>query len=282
MEKNTKNNIDLTIMFVGFDGYSDIWNDCINLYNKFWPKRPCRTLFINNDKEVSWDGIEVLHAGKDAEWSRKVQLGLQHCSTNYVCLLLEDFFVGSDINNEIINETIELIHKENIRYYKLVNMSRAVKNHDPIYRDYNYLHIIPESDEYGVSLQAAIWKKEYLEELVGKENYNAWVFEFRQVEKSQGKLKTPKPGCVYDERNILNLKHGVVQSKFIPTTVRYFNSIGSPLSIKREVLSYSQYFRIQAISFIKYLLPESARRPVKKMMELFGMKFVSTERNEKK
>lgn len=274
-------NYEMTILFIGFDGYSDMWDDCVRLFKKFWPDCPYRTIFINNEKEVSWDGVEVLHAGKDAEWSRKVQLGLRSTETPYVCLLLEDFLIGEKIDTKNIDKTVKFIIKENIRYFKLTNMSRAVKNRDPNYKNIKYLHIIPESDEYGVSLQAAIWDKKFLEEKVGNDNYNAWTFEFDRVLEAEGKPDTANPGCIFDDRNILNLKHGVVQSKYIPGTVRYFKMIGEPLNIEREILTYFQYYRIQFVSLCKYLMPKSLRKPIKSILEKCGMKFVSTTRKNK-
>lgn len=271
-------NKDMTVVFIGFDGYSDMWGDCIRLYKKFWPDCPYRTLFINNKKIFSSAGIEVFHAGEKAEWSRKVQLAIDVIDTPYICLLLEDFLIGKKVDTKQVNETISFIKREGIRYFKLVNMSRAIKNTDPKYKNYKFLHIIPESDEYGVSLQAAIWKKEYLSELVGTENYNAWIFEFNRVKEAAGKSYIAKAGCVFDDRNILNLKHGVVQSKYIPGTVRYFRKIGEPLNIERETLSYFEYYKIQAISFCKYILPQPMRKPIKTVLERMGVKFVSTMR----
>lgn len=273
-------NRDMTIVFIGFDGYSDMWDDCIRLYKKFWPDCPYKTLFVNNEKNVTWEGIEVLHAGQDAEWSRKVQLAIEKVDTPYICLLLEDFLVGKRIDTAQIKKTVSFIKEDNIRYFKLVNMSRAVKNTDPIYKGKKFLHVIPESDEYGVSLQAAIWNKEYLAELVGDENYNAWIFEFDRVKEAIGKPDAAKEGCIFDDRNIFNLKHGVVQSKYIPGTVKYFKKINEPLNIEREVLTYTKYYKIQATSFVKYMLPKPIRKPVKMLMEKCGMKFVSTERNK--
>ena len=273
-------NKDMTIVFIGFDGYSDLWNDCFKLFNMFYKDNPYRTLFINNIKEVSYPGIETFHAGEDAEWSKKVQLAIKEAGTPYICLLLEDFFIGKTIDNIEIEKTVELIKKDNLKYYKLVNLSRAVKNRDAQYKDYKYLHIIPEDDEYGVSLQAAIWNKEYLKELLGEDNYNAWIFEFNRVKEAKGKPNTPKEGCVFDDRNIFNFKHGVVQSKYIPGTIKYFKKIGIELNVQRQVMSYAQYYKIRLISKGKYALPKSFRKKVKGFLERRGMKFVSTIREK--
>lgn len=270
----------MTIAFIGFDGYSDMWDDCIKLFQRFWRDCPYKVLFINNEKDVSWHGVEVLHAGKDAEWSRKVQLAIDNCNTQYLCLLLEDFLVGSSIDTGVVDRTLKFIRNENIRYFKLVNMSRAVKNRDPIYKGYRFLHIIPKSDEYGVSLQAAIWDKEYLAELLGKDNYNAWVFEFNQVKAAEGQPDEPNPGCVFDDRNILNLKHGVIQSKYLPGTIRYFRKLGLELNVEREVMSYTNFYKMRLISKGKYMVPKNARSCVKKLLEKTGMKFVSTVRDK--
>lgn len=273
------NSKDMTIVFIGFDGYCDLWNDCFELFNRFWPDCPYDILFVNNSKDVSYKNVKTLHAGEDAEWSRKVQIALQNCDTQYICLLLEDFFVGDTIDNKSISKMVRFIKKEKMLYYKLVNMSRAVKNRDPQYKGYSFLHVIPESDEYGVSLQAAIWDKDYLTQKIGHGNYNAWKFEFDRVKESDMNNHAPRVGCVFDDRNVLKLRHGVVQSKYIPSTVAYFHRIGYNLNLQRECLSYIQYYKIQFSSLVKYLLPQSARGKVKRFAEHLGMKFVSTTRD---
>lgn len=273
--------MDMTIVFIGFDGYCDLWDDCMALFWKFWPDCPYEVIFVNNTLKKQFRQTRVIHAGEDAEWSKKVQCALAEVKTEYVCLLLEDFFVGKTIDTDTIKETVEFIKKEKIKYYKLVNMSRAVRNRDATYKGIKYLHIIPESDEYGVSLQAAIWEKDYLSELVGKDNYNAWKFEFDRVRETDRNNDCARKGCVFDERNILNLKHGVVQSKYIPGTVRFFKKQGIELNINRDVLTEFQYAKIQFTSFCKYALPKNLRVPIKRIMEKAGYKFVSTTRDTK-
>ncbi|MDY2627202.1 MAG: hypothetical protein SOW08_02620 [Lachnospiraceae bacterium] len=270
----------MTVVFIGFDGYSDLWDDCMDLYRRFWPDCPYRTLFVNNEKEAAFEGIDVIHAGADAEWSKKVQIAIERVHTPYICLLLEDFLVGDTINTRKVKNSLEFIEKHNIRYFKLVNMNRAVKNRDPHYGEYRFLHVIQQSDEYGVSLQAAVWSKEYLSELLGTDNYNAWTFEFNRVREAAGKPDIPNPGCVFDERNILNLHHGVIQGKYLPGTIKYFQRLGINLNVKREVMSRMQYYKLRLISRGKYMLPRSMRNPLKKILEKMGMKFVSTVRDK--
>lgn len=93
-------------------------------------------------------------------------------------------------------------------------------------------------------------------------------------------MNTAKSGCVFDDRNILNLQHGVIQSKYIPRTIKYFNKKGIKLNVQREVMSYVQYYKIRLGSKVKYTLPKSLRGKVKHILEKYGMKFISTVRNK--
>lgn len=272
----------MTVIFVGFDGYSDMWGDCMSLYHRFWKDCPYRTIFVNNEKEVSFGGVDVIHAGINAEWSMKVRLAVQEAQTPYICLLLEDFLVGEKINTKRIDSTVRFINQEKLKYYKLANMSRAVKNRNPYYKGKKFLHIIPESDEYGVSLQAAIWDKDYLLKLLGEGNYNAWIFEFNRVREAEGKPDIPNQGCVFDDRNILNLQHGVIQSKYLPGTIRYFKKKGINLNVEREIMSWPHYYKLRLISRGKYMIPKNMRNSIKRLLEKNGMKFVSTVRDGKK
>ena len=268
----------MTIVFIGFDGYSDLWSDLFSLFNHFWPDCPYKVLFVNNVIEVDYDNVQTLHAGADAEWSRKVQIALKNADSPYVCLLLEDFFIGSTIDTKLIEKTIQFINDEKIKYYKLANMSRAVKNRDACYKAREFLHVIPESDEYGISLQPAVWEKNFLSAKLGSGNYNAWKFEFDRVKEADEKSNRVNPGCVFDDRNILKLQHGVIQSMYLPGTIRYFKTKGIELNVKRKVMSWPNYFKLRLISKGKHSLPRFLRSPIKKMLEKCGMKFVSTMR----
>ena len=108
----------MSIVFIGFDGYSDMWNDCISLIKRFWKDCPYKIMFVDNEKKVNWERVEVINAGKEAEWSKKVQIAIEKCNTPYIFLLLEDFLVGSKIDTNEIKNTIDFIKKENIQYYK--------------------------------------------------------------------------------------------------------------------------------------------------------------------
>lgn len=273
-------NKDMSIIIIGFDGYKDLWNDFFELFNRFWRDCPFEVIFVNNLFEIEPKGITVLHAGEHAEWSKKVRLALEQVDSPYVLLLLEDFFIGKKIDTKEVLNTIDYIKTKNLNYYKLTNMNRAIKKGKQPIDNKDYLFQISEDDEYGVSLQAAIWKKTFLADLIGIGNYNAWKFEFDRVHAMNSTEKEARDGCVYDSRNILNIKHGVMQGKYLPNTLNYFKKIGIKLNTSRPIMTYSQYYRVMLQSLVKYSLPIPAQRRLKKLMENFGYEFVSTKRDK--
>ena len=270
----------LTIAFVTCDEYSDLWNNCLGLFQRFWSTCPYEVLFINNTQEVSWPGVKVLHAGDESQWSRRVQLALENCKTPYLCLLLEDFFIGAPINNIAVENALNIIKKYNLVYYKITNFSRAIKNRDPLFEKYSFLHTIFQDDDYGISVQPAIWEVNYFKKLLGPNNYNAWRFEFDRVNEASHKSHIPAVGCVFDEQNILHIKHALIQGKYVPMTVKYFQKLDIPLTIERPIMSWSSYYCTRFISKGKYLLPKPLRLPIKRFLEKCGMKFVSTIRDK--
>lgn len=124
----------------------------------------------NNVRQPEYQGVPVINYGEEAQWSTRTRIAVEQLKEPYICLLLEDYFIGAMIDNNMIAEALDLIKQDGIRYYKLNNFSRVNTKR---YKNIDYLYTIPENMEYGISLQPAIWKREYLLELLGDSAYTA-------------------------------------------------------------------------------------------------------------
>ena len=116
--------IKLAIVGIFFDGYEDMWYDFVNLFHKNWPDCPYPLSIVDNVAEldpqkVDTSKVTVLHAGKDAEYSRKVQLAVDQIDAEYYLLLLEDFFVVKPVSNRKIRDVLAFIQREKIEYYTM-------------------------------------------------------------------------------------------------------------------------------------------------------------------
>lgn len=270
------NRANMAIVVIGFDGYDDLWDDFFILFRRFWSECPYKVYLVNNEKKSEYEGVTVVNAGRDAEWSRKVQVALESVDEDYLCLMLEDFYIGKKVNTKVVEKALQLMVEDHIKYYKLKTFSNI---NTAEYRDYKYLHVLPKNLEYGISLQPGIWKKSFLKEKVGTENYNAWKFECDCIAEAKKGGNALLEGCIYDDRNILEIQHGVVQGKYLPKALKYFEKQGYILNQQRRgAMQGKQYFVYRCKVFSNKYLPKVLKKKLKKIMNIFGMKFV-TDKN---
>lgn len=263
----------MAIVVVSFDGYSDLWDDFFGLLNKFWYDRKYPTYLVNNNLNPNYDNINVINCGDGLQWSSRTRIALEKIKEPYICLLLEDLFIGDYIINSDIDEIMQFVTLNNIEYYKLNSFSKISTN-TVLGKD--YLHYIPENLDYGVSLQAAIWKKSFLLRLLGDKDYNAWQFENDRLKESRNKPSRYVKSWVYDNRNILNIHHGVVQGKFLPDTIKYFESINYKLNTKdRGILSNKDLYIYILKRYVSNHSPNFLKSLLRTIGKKVGIRFVS-------
>lgn len=258
----------LTILGVFFDGYKDLWPDFINLFKRHWPDCPFELFIVSNvDESYDIDGIKVLSAGHDAEYSRKIQYALKNIDSDYYLVLLEDFFFSQRVDTNLFFSLLKYIEDNQIRYYAmpmvgfLHNYKGKKNSNRPGER------FLSERAEYTLNCQPSIWKREYLTECIGTENYNAWVFEglFSKINVRYKSLFVDK--CIVNLTNPLSIVHGVVQGKFIQSSYKtlsndgYFFDSNRMMATRKE--SCKRFLKVN----IRRLLPYSFRRAIKKIFK---------------
>lgn len=263
-------NDDISLLIIGYDLYVDVWNHYFELLNKYWTNRP-KTYLATNTLAPNYKNVEVIQCGEEAEWSRKVYNSLKVIPSEYVVLLLEDFFTTKEVDNYEFTQLVNFCRENNVDYCKLKNQSKIV---GPSFMGKKHLHVIDKNTEYGISLQAAIWKKSFLQKLIGSGNYNAWIFELTQV-KEKTHLK-PDNICIADDRNILEITHAVVQSKYLRKAIRVFKNQGYKIDTsQREVMSSSEEFKYNLKCKMAEITPDALKPFFKKIGKKMNVDFVS-------
>lgn len=256
-----------------FDGYEDMWEDCIRLIKKNWKDHPPIYVF-SNILQKDWEGVTCIPVGEDAEWSKKIQKAVELVDKKYFILMLEDFFIGEIVKNDSVDELITFMEKNRINFCKLCDNNNIIKKRKERFNSEYPYQVIFEDEEYGISLQTAIWEKNFLEKLVGRENYNAWQFELNQVRIARTANHVKMQNAIFDPRNILNIKHGALQGQLLPHTVKYFYKIGDPLNCQRVIMSRKTYLQYCIKQIGRDLTPKFAKKFVKNIARQFGMIFV--------
>lgn len=261
---------DLAMLIIGYDPYEDVWDVFFRCINDNWKSRP-KTYLITNEVTPCYENTIVIAAGKDAEWSKKVQVGLKAISENYVCLLLEDFFIADVVSNNTIAMLMNTIITNNVNYYKLQDQKK-IKG--PLFDKKNKIHFIDKNEKYGISLQPAIWEKKFLSELVGTNNYNAWIFEFNQVKNETHKRADVV--CLGDNENRLNIIHAVVQQEYLRNAILEMKKRGYILDLNsRQKMKLKKYYAYRMKQFFSWYTPAFLFSTVRKIGELFGLEYIS-------
>lgn len=256
----------LTIVGVFYSGYKDLWEDFITLLKRNWGNCPYDIVIVSDTiDEVEYKGVRLVSVGKKAEYSRKVQQVLNQIDSEYYLLLLEDFFFGAPIDNNRIYHILDFVEQNQIKYYAMP-MEEFSNNYKGYKIDSKIRSISPKA-EYTVSCQPAIWERNFLKQCVGTENYNAWIFEGIYAKAKFAHTEDFLKGCVVDISNPLNIKHGVLQGKMVPTTVDYFNKQDYEFCSQRTIFSRKLYRKQQFKIFCRGLMPYWLQKSVKNIFK---------------
>lgn len=273
---NAINYDNISLLIIGYDPYKDVWDHYFELLNKYWPDRP-QTFLASNILMPNYENVTVIPCGEDAEWSKKVYTAIDAIPTDYVVLLLEDFFTTRPVNGDNFEDLVRIIEKNNVDFCKLLNQTK-IKGKS--YDGKPYLHILDENSDYGISLQPAIWKKNFLKDLVGSDNYNAWIFELNQV-RNKTHLRSDVV-ALGDDRNILEITHTVVQCKYLRKSIKVFEKQGYHIDTgTRPVMTFSENLKYDLKCRVSELSPKCLRPILKKIGKLMNVDFVS-DRMEKR
>lgn len=168
------NKSDLAVYISSCDRYSDLWAPCIQLLGKHWSDCPYE-IFLGCDQLAdSFDGVTVLRAGAGKTWSGAIRAHLTQLSHRWVLVMLDDFWLRRRISSARI---------EHLRGQMVACGAAMLRlNPRPGGRDdisgIKGVRICDLESEYAICLQAAIWDRSVLLELLCDDE-SAWDFEAR-------------------------------------------------------------------------------------------------------
>lgn len=263
-----KSNNKVAIVGIFWDGYYDIWEDFLELKEKFWKECPYPLYIVNESKDLNFSKnyeVTVIHAGDDALYSRKVQKALDVIEADYFLLLLEDFFFSKPIDKGVLNDVLCIISKHNLSYMRMpmAEFKGSIKGSK--YNGYDTIHNIETNSEYTVSCQPSIWKKDFLRKCIGEGNYNAWVFEGIYAMSRYAHTQDFLQSCKIESNNILGLVHGALQGKMLPKTVDIIRAAGYELKNRREMMSLKDNIAHERKEWLQSILP----LPLQKFLKRF-------------
>jgi glycosyltransferase involved in cell wall biosynthesis len=170
------------VLIASCDAYRDLWTPFFTLFWRYWPDCPYPVYLGANRAAYEDSRVQTLRAGEDASWSNGLRFFLEQIGTDYVFLLLEDFFLdGPFSSSEFADKlrTLDALHGTMLR----LNPNPPPDLELPEHRGIGVLH---QFARYRVSAQPAIWNRAELLSLL-RDRESPWDFERQATLRSQAR-----------------------------------------------------------------------------------------------
>ncbi len=236
------------------DAYRDLWIPFFTLFWRYWPDCPFPVYLGANCAYFDDPRVKSLTAGNH-EWSNRLRSHLGEIETQYVLLLLEDYFFTEPIKTEEITKALCSLDRLNgtvLRLYPVPGPDKPVSGFGGIGQ-------IDPLASYRVSTQASIWNKMNFSELLQDEE-TIWDFEYRGSRRSRRMLN----GFYSSYKTVLPYRQVVERGKWFRSAANYFaeQRIGCDFTARPVMSSAREVKKAiagRAKSLLDHILPPGLR-----------------------
>lgn len=165
----------LTVLVNSCDSYEDLWFPFFILFRKYWEDKSVRLLLNTETKSFSMTGLDIeCIQCNERKYGARMLNALSKVNTEYVLILLDDFFLRRTVDLCRIREIIQWMDEDrDIAYFN--------SDCTNVYADwevdkYPGFRRIPPGSEYVLNLQAAIWRTDVLKKY-WKPDISPWEWE---------------------------------------------------------------------------------------------------------
>lgn len=153
------------LLVLSCDAYEDTHKIFFNLKKKYWKECTYDTYLLTE----TIDSPYAKTIKKQGEWTKRVREALQELSSDYVIIMLDDFFIRDYVKQDKINE---------IKF----NDNTAVYNFEVDYNNRGKgFRLRKNKERYLLSCQPSIWNRIKLIELL-QGDMNPWQWELQTLD----------------------------------------------------------------------------------------------------
>lgn len=265
----------VTCLIFSCDKFSDLWDGNIKLFNENWPDRDFVTYLVTDQPtKRKIQGIDIIVAGPNLEWSERLKYALQYVKTEFVFVTLDDYFLIQKVDNSKMESIITLMSERQYDYIRLYpRPERATSNQ---VKGYPGIYEVDITKNYSVNLYSGFWKKDFIAFTV-KEPKNAWVFEVSlhdaAIEYGARCL------CSYNKEYVI--LDVVRKGKILHSANNYFKKHPDIYNGNRELQSRGYEIRLWWKTILGKYMPNCMIKPAKSIYMFFGGQSISSQYNDK-
>ena len=262
-------NKNLSVLISSCDKFSDLWDENVSLYHKYWKNNTCHTILVT-DNETKWSArdIEVVVARGENDFPMRIRYALDFITTPYVLLTLDDYFLIDSVSNRKINYLVDRMQRENIQYLSLYNRRITKKRQ---YKSVTELFPIDMTRKYAITLYPAIWEVDFLKNAI-KTDMSPWLFE-PLLTKTAIKMGA---NCQASLAGVYNILDVVRKGKLLHKAKKYFKKNGISIG-DRPVIYYRTEIKLFLMDVISWYMPRKMFKVVKTVARKCGMTFYSED-----
>jgi len=208
MEKSMNNKV--AVLISSCDKYQDLWEPFFTLFFRYWQDCPYPVYLGTNHLMYNHPRVKTITAGDDTDWSSDFRRMLERIPQPYVIVMMEDFLPTKSVDTAKIEKLITHMAE------KGAGCLRLCTRPDLSCLDNPEVGEISKGAGYRLSLQAAVWDKQTLLELL-REGESAWELEINGTERTND-LNVPFL-CVTGDSPIPYFCTGVTKGKWVREAV---------------------------------------------------------------
>jgi hypothetical protein len=172
--------LDLAILVNSTDGYADTWQPFFTLFAAYWPDCPFPIVLNTETLDYKHPGLDI-HVSRTwpdptqprPDWSESVRRCLTGMDAEVVLYLQDDYFVNDPVHVESIERFARLMQEERRPHIRIRELGGS--RYEPL-PEHPELWRIPPRSPYLISLQAGLWRRDALLELL-RPGETPWQFE---------------------------------------------------------------------------------------------------------
>jgi hypothetical protein len=249
-----------------------VFNKFKDIFKKNWQSCPY-DLFVVSDLKMSNPEpfIPIIDSG---DWMARLNTALENIKSDFVLLLLDDYFIGRNANFLGLENIISRLQNEDINCVRLINIPVIKRQHAKCINN-NILKIYADHP-YVLNLQVTIWKKNKLKEIINKGDGSAWDFEVHTLKNFSKECNFGEEKFYFCSENLLDIKNAVIKGAWVPDIDTYLQNEGiDAVSTERKKMTHFMWIKYRLKSYLSVICPLAIRRPIKSILKIFGFKFYS-------
>ena len=162
----------LSILVLSCDKYKNTWKPFFSLLDKYYSNH--NETYLSTETLNCEYSDHTLNVNSDI-WTERFRISLSVIDTDYVLVMLDDFFIRKQVNDKLIAKALSTIkNDENIA---VINFEKDYRKSDNYSKEFNKQR---NMQVYLNSCQPSIWNRKILIDRL-KDNETAWQWETKTI-----------------------------------------------------------------------------------------------------